>query len=107
VCSPQEGHCEKRCEIRGGGQEMVVNTKILIITIQVNFVPNPSEMWRRQHKFAWIVAIKIVAINNYKKKWNLIEKQPSCKKMCSPQENHCEERCEIQGGGQEMVVMVG
>jgi len=21
VCSPQEGHCEKRCEIQGGGQE--------------------------------------------------------------------------------------
>jgi len=24
--------------------------KILIMTIQVNLVPNPSEMWRRQHK---------------------------------------------------------
>jgi len=22
VCSPQEGHCEKICEIQGGGQEM-------------------------------------------------------------------------------------
>jgi len=22
VCGPQEGHCEKRCEIQGGGQEM-------------------------------------------------------------------------------------
>jgi len=21
---PQEGHCEKRCEIQGGGQEMAV-----------------------------------------------------------------------------------
>jgi len=21
VCGPQEGHCEKRCEIQGGGQE--------------------------------------------------------------------------------------
>jgi len=29
-------------------------------------------------------------------------KQPSCKKMCGPQESHCEKRCEIQGGGQEM-----
>jgi len=25
--------------------------KVLIMTIQVNLVPNPSEMWRRQHKF--------------------------------------------------------
>jgi len=35
-------------------------------------------------------------------------KQPSCKKkLCSPQECHCEKRCEIQGSGQEMAVMVG
>jgi len=24
-----------------------------------------------------------------------------------PQKGHCEKRCEIQGGGQEMAVMVG
>jgi len=29
-------------------------------------------------------------------------KQPSCKKVCGPQEGHCEKRCEIQDGGQEM-----
>jgi len=28
------------------------------------------------------------------------------KKVCSPQEGHCKKRCEIQGGGQEMAVMV-
>jgi len=22
VCGPEEGHCEKRCEIQGGSQEM-------------------------------------------------------------------------------------
>jgi len=33
------------------------------MTIQVNLVPNPSETWRRQHKFARSVAIKIFAIN--------------------------------------------
>jgi len=27
--------------------------------------------------------------------------------VCSSQEGHCEKRCEIQGGGQEMAVMVG
>jgi len=37
--------------------------KILITTIQVNLMPNPSKMWRRQHKFTWIVVIKIFAIN--------------------------------------------
>jgi len=34
-------------------------------------------------------------------------KQPSCKKVCSPQECCCEKRCEIKSGGQEMAVMVG
>ena len=37
--------------------------KILITTIQVNLVPNHSETWRRQYEFAWIVIIKIFAIN--------------------------------------------
>jgi len=37
--------------------------KILITTIEVNLVLNPSEAWRRQHKFTWIVVIKIFAIN--------------------------------------------
>jgi len=30
-------------------------------------------------------------------------KQLNYKKVCSPQEGHCERRYEIQGGGQEMV----
>jgi len=28
------------------------------------------------------------------------------KKVCGPQEGHSEKRCDIQGGGQEMAVMV-
>ena len=35
------------------------------------------------------------------------QKQPSCKKRCGPHKGHGEKRCEIQGGGQEMAVMVG
>ena len=35
------------------------------------------------------------------------QKQPNCKKRCGPQKCHGEKRCEIQGGGQEMAVMVG
>jgi len=34
-------------------------------------------------------------------------KQPSCKKRVRPQKGHSEKRCEIQGGSQEMAVMVG
>ena len=34
-------------------------------------------------------------------------KQPAVKKVCGPQKGYGEKRCEIQGGGQEMAVMVG
>ena len=34
-------------------------------------------------------------------------KQPSCKKECGPEKGYGEKGCEIQGGGQEMAVMVG
>jgi len=40
VYSPEEGHCEKRCEIQDGGQEMAV---MIGTTIQENLVPNPME----------------------------------------------------------------
>jgi len=33
-----------------------------------------------------------------------IQKQPSCNKVCGPQESHCEKRCKIQSGSQEMAV---
>ena len=36
--------------------------------------------------------------------WNLIQKQPSCKKSVRPQEGHCEQRYETQGGNQEIAV---
>jgi len=29
VCGPEEGHCEKRYEIQGGGQEMALMVKDL------------------------------------------------------------------------------
>jgi len=34
-------------------------------------------------------------------------KNPSCRKSVWPQKGNCEKRYEIQGGGQEMAVMVG
>ena len=39
---------------------------------------------------------------------NLIQNSQAVKKkQCSPQKGYGEKRCEIQGGGQEMAVMVG
>ena len=37
----------------------------------------------------------------------LIQNSQAVKKQCGPQKGYCEKRCEIQGGGQEMAVMVG
>jgi len=34
-------------------------------------------------------------------------KSPAVKKVCGSQEDHCEKRFKIQGGSQEMAVMVG
>ena len=40
-------------------------------------------------------------------KWYLIQNSQAVKKVCGPQKGYGEKRCEIQGGGQEMAVMVG
>ena len=37
----------------------------------------------------------------------LIQNNQAVKKVCGPQKGYGEKRCEIQGGGQEMAVMVG
>ena len=37
----------------------------------------------------------------------LIQNSKAVKKVCGPQKGYGEKRCEIQGGGQEMAVMVG
>ena len=38
---------------------------------------------------------------------DLIQNSQAVKKVCGPQKGYGEKRCEIQGGGQEMAVMVG
>ena len=38
---------------------------------------------------------------------NLIQNSQAVKKECGPEKGYVEKRCEIQGGGQEMAVMVG
>ena len=37
----------------------------------------------------------------------LIQNSLAVKKVCGPQKGYGEKRCEIQGGGQEMAVMIG
>ena len=37
----------------------------------------------------------------------LIQNSQAVKKECDPEKGYGEKRCEIQGGGQEMAVMVG
>ena len=39
--------------------------------------------------------------------YNLIKNSQAVKKGAAPKKGHGEKRCEIQGGGQEMAVMVG
>ena len=39
--------------------------------------------------------------------YDLIQNSQAVKKVCSPQKGYGEKRCEIQGGGQEMAVIVG
>ena len=39
--------------------------------------------------------------------YNLIQNSQAVKKECGPEKGYGEIRCEIQGGGQEMAVMVG
>ena len=38
---------------------------------------------------------------------DLIQNSQAIKKECGPQKGYGEKRCEIQGGSQEMAVMVG
>ena len=59
---PQKGHSKK--DVVAAKMAVMVTGRLiaknLIMIIQVNLVPNPSEMWRRQQR---IVIIKIFAIN--------------------------------------------
>ena len=38
---------------------------------------------------------------------NLIQNSQAVKKECGPEKGYGEKRCEIQGGGQEIAVIVG
>jgi len=58
----------KSCEIKWGSHcdgMQTLMAKILITTIQVNFMLISSEAGMRKHKLTWIVVTKIFAINLY------------------------------------------
>ena len=59
---------------------------------QVSITPKPAIRW------LWCIQIIKEMISN--------PKQPSCKKGAAPKTAMVKKRCEIQGGSQEMVVMV-
>ena len=58
------------------------------------------------HSFTiyFIYLIMHTCVNKY---IYLIQNSQAVKKGCGPQKGYGEKRCEIQGGGQEMAVMVG
>ena len=57
-------------------------------------------------KLSW-VKIVLCHYTNMFCKVNLIQNSQAVKKVCGPQKGYGEKRCEIQGGGQEMAVVVG
>ena len=55
-----------------------------------------------RYKWPGVTSIKIIT-----QLANLIQNSQAVKKVCGPQKGYDEKRCGIQGGGQEMAVMVG
>jgi len=56
---PEESHCVKSKVAAKKWLDCRLIEKILITTIQVNWVPNPNEMQRKQHKFTRIEILTI------------------------------------------------
>ena len=51
--------------------------------------------------------VQILTVSKVRSHIYLIQNSQAVKKVCGPQKGYGEKRCEIQGGGQEMAVMVG
>jgi len=65
VCGPQEGPCEKDVESKvaaKNGCDGRLIAKILIMTIQVNLVPNYSETWRGNTNSAELSLLKFLLL---------------------------------------------
>ena len=64
----------------------------------MELTPSPVIVWMVLLE----ISVKMVGVKLY-----LIQNSQAVKKQCGPQKGYGEKRCEIQGGGQEMAVMVG
>jgi len=51
VCSPKKAIVKKDVKSKNDSCDGKLMAKILIMTIQENLVPNPSETCKKQHKF--------------------------------------------------------
>jgi len=56
----QNGQCKKVAKSKAAAKKWLWWYRFMTITIQVNFVLIPCEAGMRQHKFTWIVVIKIL-----------------------------------------------
>ena len=56
--------------------------------------------------YSWVRYIRVYYYEYIRVNY-LIQNSQAVKKVCGPEKGYGEKRCEIQGGGQEMAVMVG
>jgi len=69
-----------------------------------------SPIWKEKKQIQYLMMTLCYCsyiVRNYKNKWNIIQNSSAVKKVCGPEEGCCEKICEIQGGSQEMAMMVG
>ena len=111
---------EKSCEIKGGGHEMAAMMLMIIMHKTINIIAAISwppfffdfTTFFTKHfegctlSYSLVVIAWISLLSLFYLKLNLNQNSPTEKKV-RPQKGQDEKRCEIQGGGQEMAVMVG
>ena len=71
-----------------------------------SFLPRTIIQWNSL-QIPNIGTIDLETFKNAVSNNNLIQNSQAVKKECGPEKGYGEKRCEIQGGGQEMAVMVG
>ena len=69
-----------------------------------NFVAVTLLLFKLSKGTATMISLSTHQFSSY---FYLIQNSQAVKKVCGPQKGYGEKRCEIQGGGQEMAVMVG
>ena len=73
------------------------NRTVITCHRDMSVYPQDTDMF-----LAWCCKCKLHIYTVY-----LIQNSQAVKKDCGPEKGYGEKRCEIQGGGQEMAVMVG